>query len=203
MLAPLTRSGRQLDTAQAGIRAETTIQCSFSSHTRARRKKTVKHANPSADQEKKNKRGEAQSCPCETISARAVNKLHHHRPSGRRKRLVKHLHRRLHMVRGHECWSLAALSTLLHTRQCSFTGVRPLPARRRTHYVHGAHARGGRRLLPSPRSPWRVLEGCCESRPLGTCSPPLLALPSPPAVGSVERDYVWSGAGLVSKSCGI
>lgn len=53
MLAPLTRSGRQLDTAQAGIRAETTIQCSFSSHTRARRKKTVKHANPSADQEKK------------------------------------------------------------------------------------------------------------------------------------------------------
>lgn len=53
MLAPLTRSGRQLDTAQAGIRAETTIQCSFSSHTRARRKKTVKHANPPADQEKK------------------------------------------------------------------------------------------------------------------------------------------------------
>lgn len=150
MLAPLTRSGRQLDTAQAGIRAETTIQCSFSSHTRARRKKTVKHANPPADQEKKNNRGEAQSCPCETISARAVNKLHHHRPSGRRKRLVKHLHRRLHMVRGHECWSLAALSTLLHTRQCSFTGCAPCQ-REEEHTMYTVHTHGG--------------EGGCSPRP--------------------------------------
>lgn len=43
LLAPLTRSGVQLDTAQAGIRVETTIQCSFSSHTRGRKKRKARH----------------------------------------------------------------------------------------------------------------------------------------------------------------
>lgn len=153
LLAPLTRSRVQLDTAQAGIRVETTIQCSFSSHTRGRKKRKARHPF-CGPKKKKKKKGEAQSCPCETISARAVNKLHHHRPTGR-KRLVKHLHRRLHMVRGHECWSLAALSTLLHTRQCSFTGCAPCQREEYTMYTVHTHGEGGSPRPPLPGGCWK------------------------------------------------